>query len=207
MIYLKIKNIKNKIKNRIPGPTRIQHYFSVLIPIIEIKGKLNLIYEIRSKNLNTQPGEISFPGGRVERGEDFSQAAIRECSEELLIPESKIELLGESDYLITPFNFVIYAFVAKVKLNSLVELKVNNSEVEDIFTVPLDFLVNYQVERYPTILKSEFDHNFPYNILPAGENYNPRQGSYDIYIYRYQGKVIWGITAELTKAFIDILQN
>lgn len=207
MIYLKIKNIKNKIKNRIPGPTRIQHYFSVLIPIIEIEGNLNLIYEIRSKNLNTQPGEISFPGGRVERGEDFSQAAIRECSEELLIPESKIELLGESDYLITPFNFVIYAFVAKIKFNSLAEIKVNNSEVEEIFTVPLKFLLDYPVERYQTILKSKFGHNFPYSILPAGENYNPRQGSYDIYIYHYQGKVIWGITAELTKAFIDIIKD
>ncbi|MFP4198713.1 MAG: NUDIX hydrolase, partial [Halanaerobium sp.] len=91
---MKIKNIKEKIQNRIPGPTRIQHYFSVLIPLIEIEGETHLIYELRSKNLNTQPGEVSFPGGRIERGEEFSQAAVRECSEELLIPESKIELLG-----------------------------------------------------------------------------------------------------------------
>ena len=207
MIFLKIKNIKEKIQNRIPGPTRIQHYFSVLIPLIEIDGEIHLIYELRSQNLNTQPGEISFPGGRIERGEEFSQAAVRECSEELLIPEKKIELLGEADYLITPFNFVIYAFVGKINVDSIEEIKINNYEVEEIFTVPLEFFLKHDVEKYAAVLKSEFDQDFPYHLLPQGEKYNPRQGDYQIYFYRYQGRVIWGITAEITKSFIDILKH
>jgi 8-oxo-dGTP pyrophosphatase MutT (NUDIX family) len=207
VIFLKIKNIKEKIQNRIPGPTRIQHYFSVLIPLIEIDGEIHLIYELRSQNLNTQPGEISFPGGRIERGEEFSQAAVRECSEELLIPEKKIELLGEADYLITPFNFVIYAFVGKINVDSIEEIKVNNYEVEEIFTVPLEFFLKHDVEKYAAVLKSEFDQDFPYHLLPQGEKYNPRQGDYQIYFYRYQGRVIWGITAEITKSFIDILKH
>ena len=207
MIFLKIKTIEEKIQNRIPGPTRIQHYFSVLIPLIKIEGKTHLIYELRSKNLNTQPGEVSFPGGRIEQGEEFSQAAVRECSEELLIPESKIELLGESDYLITPFNFMIYAFVGKINVDSIAEIKVNNYEVEEIFTVPLEFFLNHPVEKYAAVLKSEFDQDFPYHLLPQGEKYNPRQGDYQIYFYRYQDRVIWGITAEITKSFIDILKN
>jgi 8-oxo-dGTP pyrophosphatase MutT (NUDIX family) len=204
---LNLKKIEAKIKNRIPGPTRIQHYFSVLIPLIEIEGETHLIYELRSQNLNTQPGEVSFPGGRIERGEEFSQAAVRECSEELLIPESKIELLGEADYLITPFNFVIYAFVGKININSIEEIKVNNYEVEEIFTVPLAYFLEHQVEKYAAVLKSEFDQDFPYHLLPQGEKYNPRQGDYQIYFYRYQGRVIWGITAEITKSFIDILKH
>jgi 8-oxo-dGTP pyrophosphatase MutT (NUDIX family) len=207
VIFLKIENIKAKIQNRIPGPTRIQHYFSVLIPLVEIDGEIHLIYELRSKNLNTQPGEVSFPGGRIERGEEFSQAAVRECSEELLIPETKIELLGETDYLITPFNFIIYAFVGKINVNSIEEIGVNNYEVEEIFTVPLKFFLNHQVEKYAAVLKSEFDQDFPYHLLPQGEKYNPRQGDYQIYFYRYQGRVIWGITAEITKSFIDILKH
>ncbi|WP_233493821.1 CoA pyrophosphatase [Halanaerobium sp. ST460_2HS_T2] len=207
MIFLNIENIKAKIQNRIPGPTRIQHYFSVLIPLVEIDGEIHLIYELRSKNLNTQPGEVSFPGGRIERGEEFSQAAVRECSEELLIPETKIELLGETDYLITPFNFIIYAFVGKINVNSIEEIGVNNYEVEEIFTVPLKFFLNHQVEKYAAVLKSEFDQDFPYHLLPQGEKYNPRQGDYQIYFYRYQGRVIWGITAEITKSFIDILKH
>ena len=207
MIFLKIKTIKEKIQNRIPGATRIQHYFSVLIPLIEIDGEIHLIYELRSKDLNTQPGEVSFPGGRIERGEEFSQAAVRECSEELLIPESKIELLGETDYLITPFNFIIYSFVGKIKVKSMDEIKVNDYEVEEIFTVPISFFLNHNVEKYAAVLKSEFDQDFPYHLLPQGEKYNSRQGDYQIYFYRYQGRVIWGITAEITKAFIDILRH
>jgi 8-oxo-dGTP pyrophosphatase MutT (NUDIX family) len=207
MIFLNLKKIEAKIKNRIPGPTRIQHYFSVLIPLIEIDGEIHLLYEVRSQNLNSQPGQISFPGGRIERGEEFSQAAVRESSEELLIPESKIELIGETDYLITPFNFIIYAFVGKINVDSIEEIKVNNYEVEEIFTVPLKFFLNHQAEKYAAVLKSEFDQDFPYHLLPQGERYNPRQGDYQIYFYRYQGRVIWGITAEITKTFIDIIRD
>ena len=207
MIFLKIKSIKEKVQNRIPGPTRIQHYYSVLVPLIEINGEIHLIYELRSQNLKTQPGEVSFPGGRIERGEEFSQAAVRECSEELLISESKIELLGETDYLITPYNFIIYSFVGKINMNSIESIKVNNYEVEEIFTVPLKFFLNHQAEKYAAVLKSEYDQDFPYHLLPQGEKFNPRQGDYQIYFYRYQDRVIWGITAEITKAFIDIIKH
>ena len=204
---MKIRTITEKIKNRIPGPTRIHSYFSVLIPLIELDGEVHLIYELRSQNLDAQPGEVSFPGGRIEQGEEFSQTAVRECSEELLIGEEKIELLGESDYLITPFNFMIYAFVGKINLDSLAEINVNTYEVEEIFTVPLKFFLNNKAEKYSAVLKSEFDQDFPYHLLPQGEKYNSRQGDYQIYFYRYQDRVIWGITAEITKAFIDILKN
>lgn len=204
---MKLKTIKSKIKNRIPGPTKLQHYFSVLIPLIEIDGELEIIYELRSKDLSTQPGEVSLPGGRIERGEEFSQAAVRECSEELLIPESKIELIGESDYLITPFSFVIYVFVAKLNFNSLDEIRVNNFEVEEIFSVPLEYFFNNPVERYDAVLKSEFDQNFPFYLLPEGEKYDPRETHYEVYLYHYKNRVIWGITAEITKNFIDILKK
>lgn len=204
---LNLDQIAVKIKNRIPGPTRLQRYFSVLIPLLELQGELHLVYEMRSANLATQPGQICFPGGGIEKGEEFSEAAIRECSEELLIPSTKIELLGESDYLLTPFNFTIYAFVGRLKLNSLTEIKANSYEVAEVFTVPLKYFLNNPAEKYTAVLKSEFDSDFPYHLLPQGKKYNPRRGDYQIYFYRYQDKIIWGITAELTKKFIDIIRS
>ena len=206
MIFLNIKTIQKKITNRIPGPTRIQSYYSVLIPIIEIDDKLNLIYELRASNLSTQPGQISFPGGKVERGEEFSQAAVRECAEELLIEQEKIKLLGEIDYLITPFDFIIYAFIGCLKLNSLSEIKTNN-EVAEVFNVPLEYFLDHEPEKYGAYFKSEFDTDFPYHLLPEGKNHKKLRSEYYIYFYRYQNRVIWGITAELTKNFIDILKN
>ena len=178
-----------------------------MIPLIEINNELHIIYELRSQNLSTQPGQVSFPGGKIERGEDFSQAAVRECSEELLISEENIELLGESDYLITPFNFIIYAFVAKINLDSVQDIKLNKHEVEEVFAVPLNYFFDHKVESYAAVLKSEFDEDFPYHLLPGGEKYDSSHGDYEIYFYRYRDRVIWGITAEITKSFVDILRE
>ena len=206
MIFLNIKTIQRRIENRIPGPTRIQSYYSVLIPIIELDDKLHLLYELRASDLSTQPGQISFPGGKVERGEEFSQAAVRECAEELMIDQQKIELLGEIDYLITPFDFIIYAFIGCLKINDLSEIKPNN-EVAEVFAVPLEYFLENQPEKYGAHLKSEFDEDFPYHLLPDGKNHKKLKSEYDIYFYRYQNRVIWGITAELSKNFIDIIKN
>jgi len=205
MICLKYKDIENKIKNRIPGSTRNQNYYSVLLPLLSLNGEMNLLYEVRSKNLSRQPGQISFPGGRVERGEEFSEAAVRECSEELLIEKSKIKLLGEIDYLITPFNFIIYVFVAKLDFESLSDIEFNSYEVNEIFSVPVEYFINNEPEKYSAYLKSEYDQDFPYHLIPDGRNHSPSRTEYNIYFYRYQDRVIWGITAEITKNFINII--
>lgn len=207
MISLKFREIKDKIQNRIPGSTRNQHYYSVLLPLICIDKKMHLVYEVRSENLSRQPGQISFPGGRVERGEEFSQAAVRECSEELLINKNRIELLGEIDYLITPFNFIIYVFVGRLNFEDISQISVNNYEVDEIFTVPIDYFLENEVEKYSAVLKSEFDDDFPYHLIPQGKKHNQKRGEYEIYFYRYKGRIIWGITAEITKNFIDIIKG
>jgi len=204
---MKIDKIKSKIKNRIPGPLRIERYYSVLIPVFEINNRTYILYEVRADHLSTQPGEISFPGGRVERGETFCQGAVRECSEELNIAEEKIDVMGEVDYLITPFNFIIYAFVAKIDIDNLDEIEVNKNEVKEIFKVPVDYLMTHKPEKYRAELESEMDKNFPYHLIPGGEDYNHRRSSYTIYFYRYEDRIIWGITAEISKNFIDILKN
>ena len=81
---MNIKNIKDKLKNTKPKPMDYEVSFAVLVPLIEIDEELNLIYEVRSNSIE-QPGEISFPGGRIEDGESPEEAAIRETSEELLL--------------------------------------------------------------------------------------------------------------------------
>jgi coenzyme A diphosphatase NUDT7 len=63
-----IKSIKDRLKNFKPKPMDYEVSFAVLVPLIEIDGELNIIYEVRSNSI-TQPGEISFPGGRIEEGE------------------------------------------------------------------------------------------------------------------------------------------
>jgi len=56
-------------ENYLPKALGIESYFSVLISLIEVEGSTHLLFEQRSNHLTRQPGEISFPGGKVEPGE------------------------------------------------------------------------------------------------------------------------------------------
>lgn len=99
-----IGEIIGKVKGRVAKPLEVKQNFAVLIPLIKIGDEWHIIYELRAKNLKRQPGEISFPGGQVERGESFKEAAIRETVEELNIKEENISVIGE---LVTLFPILI----------------------------------------------------------------------------------------------------
>lgn len=62
--------------------------------MVEVNGEDALLFEVRSKRLEMQPGEICFPGGRIESGETPETAALRELWEELRVPSRQVTLLG-----------------------------------------------------------------------------------------------------------------
>ena len=103
-----INKLALKVQNRTPKPMDVKGRFAVLIPLINRNGTWEIIYELRSKNI-TQPGEVSFPGGKVEHGESFMQTAIRETLEELRIDRENINLIGELDFLVSYANFTIHS--------------------------------------------------------------------------------------------------
>ncbi|HMA60291.1 MAG TPA: NUDIX domain-containing protein, partial [Halanaerobiales bacterium] len=74
--------IKKRIKNSQIKPLGVKAKYAVLVPMLRLEDKLHLIYEIRSEEIGTQPGEVSFPGGRIEEGETAREAAVRETEEE-----------------------------------------------------------------------------------------------------------------------------
>jgi len=67
--------------------------------------------------------------------------AVRETCEELGITPDNIEVLGELDILITPSSLIMRSFVAWIKDSSLIQI--NPAEVEKVFAIPLDFLLEY----------------------------------------------------------------
>ncbi|MCL6635645.1 MAG: NUDIX domain-containing protein, partial [Peptococcaceae bacterium] len=85
-------------RNRSPRIQDEEEYFTsaVLLPLIEEGGTCSVLFEVRSDNLIRQPGEICFPGGKIEKAETGRPelTAVREAAEELGIRESQIELLG-----------------------------------------------------------------------------------------------------------------
>lgn len=207
MIDLDINEIKEIMKNRIPNCLDIIEEYAVLIPLIQINEEWNIIFELRSMNLNTQPGEISFPGGKVEEGETFKEAAVRETIEELRIVESNIEIVGELDYLISNSNITIHCFLGIISGINVDNINPFPDEVDHIFTVPIKYFLENEPSAYSLSLETKYNSEFPYNLIPNGKDYNFRNVVNKIYFYEYNNYNIWGYTAKMMKNLIDIIKD
>ncbi|NLT93937.1 MAG: CoA pyrophosphatase [Clostridia bacterium] len=198
---LNLDTIKNR-KARLLDEDKYKKY-AVLVPIVNYHGQECLLFEIRSQNLKAQPGEICFPGGRVESiDNNEEEAAVRETCEELGLQKSDLEVIGPLDILITPFQFIITPFVAR--LFDYQKIKPNNAEVERVFYVPVEFFLNAAPQTYLNQIINIPQPVFPLHLLPNGQTYNWRKGSYPVYLYRYEDYTIWGITARIINNFVEI---
>ncbi len=199
-------DVKNRIKNKEPRPIDDDIRFSVLVPLIEIDGQIHLIYEVRSKAIR-QPGEISFPGGRIEEGESPAYAAIRETHEELNINREDIEIIAELDYTTSKSGSFIYTFAGIIKNTDAAKISHNKDEVSELFFVPLTYFLENEPEKYYMNYLPKADDDFPYHMVNDGENYNWGQIRYPVYFYKYAEYIIWGLTAKITYSFINKIKN
>lgn len=204
-ITLNLDKIRQIYENRKSKPLEINKFYSVLLPLIEIKGKLHILFELRSMNVK-QPGEVSFPGGMVEVEENFMEAAIRETHEEIGVDSDNIEIIGELDYITNTSNFILYPFVGVLNTD-FKSLSINRGEVEEIFTVPLDFFIENEPEMYNISYRPDFKPGFPFERIPNGKNYKWRKMNYPVLFYQYGDYVIWGMTAKMTYDFIKRLEK
>lgn len=182
---------------------------AVLIPIVEVDNKEYFLFQKRSKSVR-QPGEVSFPGGHFEKSKDkdFQSTAVRETCEELGINEQQISILGKLGTLVAPMGVIVEAYIGKLNINSLDELKIDTKEVEKIFIVPIDFFIKNnpsefttRLELHPTITNESGDREelLPVKDLGLPDRYALpwRRGKYRVLVYKNTKEVIWGITAEL----------
>ena len=146
---MKLEDISEVFKGYEPKPIEVKNSYSVLIPLIEVENEIHLLYEVRSKELRNQPGEISFPGGKIEDGENPVEAAIRETSEELCITKDRVEVISEGDYLVNPYHAIIYSTIGKLNLDAT-KISPSGDEVDSIFCVPL----SYFLENEPRYIRS-----------------------------------------------------
>lgn len=205
-VTMNINDIEKKVKGREVSPVGLSHLFSVLIPLIEIDGEIHVLFEKRAETLRNQPNEVSFPGGKIEEGETPKQAAFRETIEELLIPEENLEIIQELDYMVTRDSTAIHCFLGKIKDLDPSEIKGNPGEVAYIFTVPLDFFLEKEPLEYVLEFVHEESEDFPYELVDGGKNYKFRKLKDKIYFYIYRERIIWGFTAKMMRAFVNIIK-
>ncbi len=202
-----LEAIKDEFRDHENELLGVDEEYSVLLPLVELKNGLGILYELRSENLETQPGEISFPGGQIEGAETPEEAALRETNEELRIEKPDINIIGDLNYLVSPYNVIIYSFLGFLDIESVERINYNNDEVEDIFTVPLDYFLRNQPDTFKKGIKIDLDDNFPYHLIPNGKDYDFREGEYPIYFYKYRDYTIWGFTARITRHFIQTIKE
>ncbi len=150
---------------------------AVLVPIV-LREELTVLLTQRPDDMPSHPGQISFPGGKVEESDASALAcALREAHEEIGLPAEFIEPLGYLDSYRTGSGFQITPVVALVRPDFPESL--DTREVTEVFEVPLSFLMD------------EANHQRASRPWRGRERY--------FYAMPYQGRYIWGATAGMLK--------
>lgn len=204
---MNIDKLKDIFANRTPDILGSENFvkFAVLLPLIQKKDGLHVLFEVRSHLMRRQPGEICFPGGKIDAEDKNPEyAAVRETYEELGVPTKDIRILFPLDFMLSPFGTVIYPYAGIVTLS---EIQLNNAEVAEIFTVPLDFLLKADPEIHYVQMRPEPDETFPFHLINQGKEYNWHAKSMEEYFYFYENRIIWGLTARILRHFLDIVRK
>lgn len=155
---------------------------AVLMPIIDTGSGARVILTKRSARLKHHPGQVAFPGGRIDDTDaDAVAAALRESHEEIGLEPENVEILGELPAHETVTSYSVTPFVGRIRAPFTPVPEAG--EVAEVFSVPLPFLMNpasYRVERrrWRGLWRS-------YYVAPYGPYY------------------IWGATARMLKGLAD----
>ena len=203
-----ISKLKAYFQTRELGLQETAGEYAILVPLVEKEGRLWLLFETRASTLvGHQPNEVCFPGGRREPGESRQETAIRETVEELGIPREEIEILARLDVAQDISDRVIWPFLGRVSEAGLRAMHESESEVQNTFLVPLDFLMNYPEEVYRYPVGPTVDDSFPFDRIGFPHDYPWRRGWMDVPIYEYEGHFIWGMTGRMVRWLIHRLKE
>ncbi|UJL46265.1 CoA pyrophosphatase [Virgibacillus sp. NKC19-16] len=205
---MNLSNIISKLQNRQPGILGQEQFrkSAVLLPLIEVENEIHILFEVRSMKMRSQPGDICFPGGKIDSiDKDPRACAIRETTEELGINEAAIDDIIPLDYIVADSGRMIYPFIGSI--TNLDQIQPSEAEVEEVFTVPLAFFLQTKPDVYKVDVQVVPEENFPFDLIVGGENYNWHTRQIDELFYQYDGKVIWGLTAKILTHFLALLDK
>jgi 8-oxo-dGTP pyrophosphatase MutT (NUDIX family) len=190
---------------------------AVLILLFKKDGKYHFLFEKRSGKVR-QPGEISFPGGLIDKGETVLETALRETQEELGVVPEKIEILGEIGLLYSPLGATVSGVVGVAEIDSLDDLILSKEEVDYVFSVPVDFFIENKPQEYEVLLhahshyideKGEKVELLPVKELGLPEMYEDSWGlgKPKVLVYKWKDEIIWGLTARFVKEVVGMVLN
>jgi 8-oxo-dGTP pyrophosphatase MutT (NUDIX family) len=147
---------------------------SVLVPIVAHAGGLTVLFTLRTAQLRAHSGQVSFPGGRAEQGDPTPEfTALREAQEEIGLAKDRVEIVARLPDYFTRTGFRVTPVVGL--LTPPLELSPDRGEVEEMFEVPLAFLLDPRNHERQT---REF-----------------QGGTVAFYVIQFGSRRIWGATA------------
>jgi len=174
---MNLTNLKSILSNSINLDMPIDKKYRLASVLVIIYGDDPIVVMTeKPKHLKFHAGEISFPGGKFDDGDDdLLETALRETNEEIGITITRDQVIGQLDSVITlNSGFLIFPFVAA--LEKIPPLSAN-AEVEKIFHIPLDsFLKTVAKDPDPT-----------HNIIQ------------EMFTFEYQNQIVWGASARILK--------
>jgi 8-oxo-dGTP pyrophosphatase MutT (NUDIX family) len=176
--------LASRQKQYIDDPARVRS--AVLIPLYQEKGQYYVVFIKRTDTVKTHKGQISFPGGGMDRvDKTLLDTALRESLEEIGLLPGDAEVLGElDDEVTTTSNYVVTPFVALIPWPY--RFTKSKAEVAGILSVPVSALLD------KTCLKRDIE------TLDGGI-------VVDSFNYYYRGQRIWGATARILNKLLDII--
>jgi 8-oxo-dGTP pyrophosphatase MutT (NUDIX family) len=163
-----------------PGIAALTSYkdAAVLIPIIA-SVPLAVLFTRRTPRLSAHAGQVAFPGGKIDPTDASpAEAALREAEEEIGLDRRSVRIIGALDPYITATGYHVTPVVARVEPG--LPLRINHDEVEEVFEVPLAFLLA------------------PANMQRKSRELGGRQRHF--YEMTFDGHIIWGATAGIIVA-------
>ncbi len=157
---------------------------AVLVPIVEWPAGLTVLFTRRADHMTSHAGQVSFPGGRWQPGDDGPAAtALRETAEEIGLAPERIEVIGRLPVYNTGTGYSITPVVGFVR--PPFALEPDPREVAEVFEVPLAFLLDPTNHRRDSMLWRGELHW--YDAVP------------------YAGQYIWGATAGMVVRFARLM--
>ena len=192
---------------------------AVLVPLICIDGEMHFLFQKRADSIR-QGSEICFPGGLFEpkSDKDYQDTAIRETIEELGIDRNHIEMVGRLDTLVSVLGATVDPFLSVVQTQALSSLKINHTEVEKVFTLPVSVFCEDNLETYSVrlIAQSSFTNKkgeevtlLPSEDLGLPEIYHKNWGGihHRVLVYKTEQGIIWGMTAEIIHDMVSKIKT
>jgi 8-oxo-dGTP pyrophosphatase MutT (NUDIX family) len=167
-----------------PVPERGERPAAVLIPVLAAPPELRVVFTRRTDTLSRHAGEISFPGGLIDQGEEPVAAALREAQEELGLPPQDVELLGALPPLHTYVSgILIVPFVGMLWRDP--RFTPSEAEIAEVLEYPLSALAAAGTE-------AEFER--------GGHRFRT-------FVFPMDGHLIWGATGRILREFLDLVET